>query len=243
MPRPFWAGYWPSDRSVNLALGLTGQDGCWEPQGANHFWPPPHSQSRLSAARQGCPKPNTPKNSARCAASQLAGAAPELAGDNRPIEGGELVEPHDGGNLEPGAGIRLERRHIGSGARNGGDERHHEIGPAVVVARDDQSGTAFVAGQISERKPGEDDAAEGKHLAGGLDEVGISVEIGFFGQPVEGFAGLRKARHGKGLVGELDDDVHSCMSGDAAAGEFGRDFADLGVEHDLLHGRLSWLRS
>ena len=138
-------------------------------------------------------------------------SVPELARDNGRIKGGQLIEADHGRDLEAGAGAGRDRRRVRPRAGHGGDEAHHQIGAAQVVARDDEGRTALVAGQVGEREAGKDDAAKGEHLAGlRLHQVGVGVEVGFVGEPVEGTAGLGDGRHGQG-VGPAVHDFHQHM--------------------------------
>ena len=58
-----------------------------------------------------------------------------------------------------------------------------------------------------------------------LHQIGVGVEVGFVGEPVEGAAGLGDGGHGQGAlrrrVHQLHHDVHARPGRDAAAGEFG----------------------
>lgn len=58
----------------------------------------------------------------------------KLAGDDGRIEGGELVEAHNGRHFQASAGARLNCRHVRPRAGHGRDEAYDQISPAVVVA-------------------------------------------------------------------------------------------------------------
>lgn len=144
------------------------------------------------------------------------------AGDHGTVERGQLVEAHGRGNLQAGACRRGDGGNVWAAALNRGDEADDEIGPAVIVARNHKSRTALVAREISERESGKNDAAEREHSARWLDQVGVGVELGFLGKPVETLSGLCNRGH-RELAARvhLDQHMHPGMRGNAAADEFG----------------------
>ena len=99
------------------------------------------------------------------------------------------------GSFRTGAEAWSDWRHVRPCAGCRGDEADDQVGAPLVVARDDQGWAAFVAGQVGEWKPGQDDAAEREHSAGLLHQVGVGVELRFVRQPIEGAAGRRDGGH------------------------------------------------
>jgi hypothetical protein len=79
----------------------------------------------------------------------------DLAGKDRTVKRGQLVEPHERRDFQAGPGSRGNGNHIGTAAR---DEGGDEIGTAVIVARDHQSGAPLVARQVGERKSSKNSA-------------------------------------------------------------------------------------
>ena len=66
------------------------------------------------------------------------------------------------------------------------------------------------------------------------NQVGVGVEIGFLGKPVEALSSLRSRGHRKFATRtDLDQYMHPRMRRNAAAGEFSRDLASFGVEDDM----------
>ena len=160
----------------------------------------------------------------------------ESSGDNRAVERRELVEADHRRHLDSRARDGAEGRRKRACAGHRGDEADHETGPAVVVPRYDQGKAPLVPGQIGEREPGKDDAAEREHSANGFDQVGITVELRLVGQPLVRLAGLGQRRHRQRLVLEqFDDDMHGGVRGNAATREFGRELPRRGLDDELLH--------
>src|SRR5208283_462157 len=195
---------------------------------------------------QGCEKPKTPKNTARCAASQSAGASPSLPAMTERSRGASLSNRTTEETFRPVPDVAA--MDAMSGPLRGTDvmkqttRSGRRSWPPVVVARDHEGGAPLVAGQIGERETGEDDAAEREHSAGALDEIGVGVELGLVGQPVQGSASLGDGRHwGISVFEQLDDHVDPGIGGDATAGEFGRELSGLSIKNDLVQAGLPLL--